>query len=274
MKKQLLAITLLALALGTAACSSKSEETTAQTTVAETTAQTTEATEESTEEETEEEVEEDSMSGTITAIDGDILTISSDGDDSEKKYDISGAVVTKQFDFAEGDQVYVVFPAETTDDPVPVIELEVEVSVIGENMDPFVEGVIKDATNNTITLEVDGEEYTLLKTNAYVVAQDGITVDKTATVTYVGDLEDEAVAVKIVMEDSYDTPEAEINAFIGEAVQVDENNIVLEAGNGDFYTFYSDDIDFTQYSVGQTLQISYDGTISGKDIDATEVIVK
>lgn len=270
MKKQILAVTLMALVLGTTACSSKATETTAapETTVAETTAA------ETTEEETEEEIEEDSMSGVITAVDGDILTIKSDGDDSEKDYDISEANVTRQFDFAEGDQVYLTFPAETAEDPVPVIELEVEISVIGESMDPFVEGVITAADDDTITLEVDGEEYALTRSNAYVVAKDGIAVDGTATVTYVGDLDDSPVAVKIVMEDSYDTPDAEINAFIGDVAQVEEDNVVLEAKNGDFYTFYSDDIDFTEYSVGQTLQITYTGKISDKDIAAVEVTVK
>lgn len=271
MKKQILAVTLMALALGTTACSGKATETTAapEATVAETTAAA-----ETTEEETEEEIEEDSMSGVITAVDGDILTIKSDGDDSEKNYDISKANVIRQFDFAEGDQVYLTFPAETAEDPVPVMELEVEISVIGESMDPFVEGVITAVDDDTITLEVDGEEYTMTKSNAYVVAKDGITAGGTATVTYVGELEDSPIAVKIVMEDSYNTPDAEINAFIGDVAQVGEGNIVLEAKNGDFYTFYSDDIDFTKYSVGQTVQITYTGKISDKDISAVEVTVK
>lgn len=270
MKKQILAVTLTALVLGVTACSGKTEETTAaqETTAAETTAA------ETTEEETEEEVEEDSMSGVITAVDGDILTIKSDGDDSEKNYDVSGASVIKQFDFAEGDQVYVVFPAETTEDPVPVIELEVEVSVIGESMDPSVEGTVTKTDGDTLTLQVDGQDYIMTSGNAYVVSQDSIAAGDTVTVTYAGDLDDEPVAVKIVAEDSYNTPDAEINAFIGDVAQVEDGSIVLEAKNGDFYTFYSDAIDFTQYSVGETLQISYDGKISEKDIAALDVTVK
>jgi len=273
MKKQLIAVTLLALALGTAACSGKSEETSAPTTAA-TEAATTESTTEAATDHSEEEIEEDSMSGTITAVDGNILTIQSDGDDSEKNYDVSNASVTKQFDFAEGDQVYLTFPAESSDDPIPVIELEVEISAIGENMDPSIEGEIKSTGDHTITIEADGEEYTLTTGNAYVVAKDGIAAGKTATVTYIGELDDEAVAVKIVTEDSYDTPEAEANAFIGKVAQIEDGNIVLEADNGDFYTFYSDEIDFSQYSSGQTLQITYTGKISGKDITAVEVTKK
>lgn len=269
MKKSILAVTLMALVLGVTACSSKSAE---PETTAATEAPTTAP--ETTEEETEEEIEEDSFSGVITAVDGDLLMIKSDGDDSEKEYDVSNAVVTKQFDFEEGDQVYVVFPAETTEDPVPVIELEVEVSVIGESMDPSVEGIVKDAANSTLTLEVDGEEYTMASGNAYVVAQNGITVDKNATVTYIGDLDDEPIAVKIVMEDSYNTPDADINAFIGEVAQVEEDNIVLMADNGDFYTFFADGIDFTEYSVGQTVQVTYVGRVSGKDITATSIEAK
>ena len=92
MKKRILAASLLVLALGLSACSSKKEEpaTTAATEAATTAAETTTAPE--TEEETEEEdVEEDYIMGYITAIDGDILTIQIDGEDVEKKYDTKDA---------------------------------------------------------------------------------------------------------------------------------------------------------------------------------------
>ena len=75
------------------------------------------------------------------------------------------------------------------------------------------------------------------------------------------------------MEDSYDTPEAEINAFIGTVAQVNEDGtgIVLESQDGDFFTFVSDSIDFTEFEEDQTLQITYTGSISAKEIPAVEV---
>lgn len=273
MKKTLLVTAIVALAIGATACSKKAEtETTAVTTEATTAA----VTEESTEESTEEEVEEDYMSGIITAIDGDILTIKNDDGDAEQKYDISKAEVNNEFPLTVGDWLDITFPAETTEDPIPVITVEVLESIIAQTTDPSVEGKITDATMNTITIEVDGEEYSMSRANAYVVAADGITVDKNATVTYLGDLDDEPMALKIVMEDSYDTPDAEINAFIGDVVQIGEegDNIVLESANGDFFTFVSNDIDFSAYKEGQTVEIQYNGTAGSKEIDAVKVTVK
>ena len=259
MKKTTLAIAMLAIMLGTAACSSTGKDT--ATTAAPSAEASTEAvteTESQEEEEQgeEEDVEEDSITGEITAIDGDILTVRSDDDDSEKNYDLSKAEITQEFPFAEGDLVDIIFPYETTEDPVPVIALEVLESVIGQNADPSATGKVTEITDTTLTLELEeGESYTLSIANAYIVSKEGIKADSEATVT----------------EDSYDTAEAELSAFIGKVAQNEEDNIVLESAEGDFYTFVSDDIDFSAYSTGDTLQIFYTGTITDKEISADKV---
>jgi len=275
MKKRLLAVSLLALALGVSACSSKPAETTAAPTTeaAATEAATTEAaaTEETTEEE---EIEEDYMTGYITAMEDTVLTVKNDEDDTEKKYDISDAEITHEFALSEGDWVEIAYPSETTEDPVPVIALEVLESEIGKNIDPSVEAVLEDVAEDTITIkDEDGESYTLEKSNAYVVSKADLAAGQTVTVTYLGDLDDEAMAVKIVAEDSYDTPEAELFAFTGKVVQIndDEGSIVLESAQGDFFTFVSDEIDFSEYSEGDVITVVYTGTISAKDIPAVEV---
>ena len=278
MKKTLLATAILALAVSSAACSRKADTeaaTTASATVAETATEAA-AEADSTAASEDAEAEEDYMSGLITKIDGDILTVKNDEDDTEKNYDISGAEVTQEFPFAEGDWVEICYPAETTEDPVPVITLEVLDSVIAMNTDPSEEGTVVDATMNNITIEVDGENYTLSTANAYIVGANGIQVDKKATVTYVGELDDEAMAVKVVMEDSYGTPEAEINAFVGEVAQLSEEgeSVVLESAEGDFYTFVSEDVDFSEYAEGDILQIEYTGTITAKEVPAVNVIKK
>lgn len=273
MKKTILAMAMFAIMLGTAACSSKKQDvtTTAATTEA-TSESTTEEESESTKEDANEEVEEDFMTGEITAINGDILTVKSDDDDSEKNYDLSQAEVTQEFPFSEGDLVEITFPYETTKDPIPVIALDVLESVIGMNTDPSAVGKITEATDTTLTLELeDGESYTISIANAYIVAQNGISVDKEATVTYIGDLDDNAMATKVIMEDSYDTAEADLNAFVGKVVQKEENNIVLESAEGDFFTFVSNDLDFSEYNNGDTLQIFYTGTITEKEIAAEKI---
>lgn len=275
MKKKLLITTMLVLALSATACSKKVDETTAapETT---TEAATTEATTAAAETAEEEDIEEDYMSGVITKFTDTLLTIKNDDDGTEKDYDISKAEVVQEFPFAEGDWVEVSFPAETTEDPVPAIHVEVMESVIAATTDQSVEGIVEDATMNTLTLKVeDGTSYSFTTSNAYVVGKDGIRVDQKATVTYIGDVEDtdpNPLAVKIVMEDSYNTPEAELNAFSGEVAQIEEGSIVLESADGDFYTFVAEDLDLSSYKVGDTVQVFYTGTITEKAIPATRIV--
>lgn len=272
MKKKVLVTLVLALSLSAAtACSKKAEETAPTTTEA-----TTEApTEETTEEETEAEIEETSMTGVIVSFTDTILIVKDDSDDTEKEFDYSKAEVTREFPFSEGDEIEIIYPDGTAKTPIPAISVEVYTSVIGENSDPYVEGTVKDATTNTITLELeDGESYTFGKTNAYIVAKDGILVDKKATVTYIGDIDDDPLAVKVVTEDSYGSADADKFAFIGQVAKIEDESVVLQAEDGDFYTFVSDEYDFSDYSIGDNLQITYTGTITAKEIPAVKVVKK
>lgn len=266
MKKALLITAIAAVSISAAACSSKK--------TAETTAAPTETT--AAETSSEAETDEDYTSGIITAIDGDILTVKDDYDDTETKYDISGAEVTKQFPLSEGDWVDITFPADSTEDPVPAIAMEVTSSMLEQTMDPVADGTIKEVASDSMTLEVDGEEYKVLTGNAYVVGKDGIKADAEAEVTYLGDLDDEPLAIKIVMADAKDSDDAKINAFVGKVAQIGEDgdHIVLEAQTGDFFTFVSDDTDFSQYAEGDTLQIQYDGSINDKEIQAVKITKK
>ena len=266
MKKALLITAIAAVSISAAACSSKKPAETTAAPVETTAAETT----------TVAETNEDYTSGIITAIDGDVLTVKDDYDDEERKYDISGADVTNEFPLTEGDWVDITFQADSTEDPVLAIAVEVTSSVLEQTMDPVAEGTIKEVTSDTMTLEVDGEEYKILTGNAYVVGKDGIKADADAEVTYLGDLDDEPLAIKIIMADAKDSDDAKINAFVGKVAQIGEDgdHIVLEAQTGDFFTFVSDDTDFSQYAEGDTLQIQYDGSINDKEIQVVKITKK
>ena len=266
MKKALLITAIAAVSISAAACSSKKPAETTAAPVETTAAETTTAAEPN----------EDYTSGIITAIDGDVLTVKDDYDDEERKYDISGADVTNEFPLTEGDWVDITFQADSTEDPVLAIAVEVTSSVLEQTMDPVAEGTIKEVASDTMTLEVDGEEYKILTGNAYVVGKDGIKADADAEVTYLGDLDDEPLAIKIVMADAKDSDDAKINAFVGKVAQIGEDgdHIVLEAQTGDFFTFVSDDTDFSQYAEGDTLQIQYDGSINDKEIQVVKITKK
>ena len=146
----------------------------------------------------------------------------------------------------------------------------------GSDVCSFADGTVKDVASDSMTLEVDGEDYKVLTGNAYVVGKDGIQAGAAAEVTYLGDLDDEPLAIKIVMNDAKDTDEAQIDAFVGKVAQLGEDgdHIVLEAQTGDFFTFVSDSIDLSQYAEGDTLQIQYDGSINDKEIKAVKITKK
>ncbi|MCD8082753.1 MAG: hypothetical protein LUE86_04280 [Clostridiales bacterium] len=265
MKKVYLIIAAMLLAVSAGACSKSGSNSAPETTAA--------ATEAATEDEDSEDIDEDYVDGLITAINGNVLTIQNDEDGAEADYDISEAEVTQEFDLSEGDWVEVVFLEGSSDDPIPAISLEVLESVIGENSDPSVEGKVVDATNEHLVLEVEGEQYSINTANAYIVGEDGIRVDQKATVTYLGDLDDEPMAAKVVMQDSYDSDEAEQFAFVGEVAQVGEDgdSIILESAEGDFFTFVAAEgtkIEFEDFEEGDILRIFYSGSIAAKEIPA------
>lgn len=268
MKKALFVTAIAALSISAAACSKKTD--TAPSTTAAPTAETTVETVSG------EDVDEVYTSGIIIGIEGDILTVKDDFDESKKKYDISRAEVIKDYPLSEGDWLDITYPEGSTEEPIPAIAIEITTSMIEQSLDPQAEGKIIDASMGTVTLETNDETYTFLSANAYIVAKDGIKTDENATIYYLGELDDEPMALKIVMEDSYDTPEAEKNAFVGEVAQVAQSGkeIVLQSSVGDFYTFVSNNIDFKQYSESQTLQIEYTGSISDKEIAAVSVTKK
>ncbi len=275
-KKTLLLAAVAVLSISAAACSKKEEPAPTTAATEASTEATTEATMEAAAEASTEEVSEEYMSGILTKIDGDILTIKSDEDNTERTYNIADAELINDFPLAEGDWVDVTFEEGATEEPIPVMILEVTVSMIEQNSDPVAEGTVVDATMNTLILEVDGEEYTLDTANAYIVGKNGILVDNQCKVSYLGFLDDDPIVTKVVMEDSYDAPEAEINAFIGTVAQVGQegDSIVLETASGDFFTFVNSDIDFGAYKEGQTVQITYNGSIGDKEIAATAITEK
>ena len=46
--------------------------------------------------------------------------------------------------------------------------------MLEQSMDPVADGTVKDVASDSMTLEVDGEDYKVLTGNAYVVGKDGI----------------------------------------------------------------------------------------------------
>ena len=64
---------------------------------------------------------------------------------------------------------------------------------------------------------------------------------------------------------------AEISAFKGTIVQIEDESMVLESAQGDFFTFVSSELDFSAHTEGEEVTVVYTGSISVKDIPAVEI---
>lgn len=280
-KRKLLAVMFITMALGMTACSKKTDvETSAQAASTEaTTAETTAETESETETESEV-VDEDYVDGTITAISGKIITVKNDEDEKETKYDLTDAQVNNEFDLTEGDWVEVIFAEGATGDVIPAIRLEVLTSILEESMDASITGTIEEASADTIKIKDEaGESFDISIVNAYVVSKDGVKQGIEATVTYLGDLGDEEtlpMGIKIVTEDSYDSDEAKLNAISGTVSQVFEGVLTLELADGSQFNFNSEDgsVDINTFKSGDTVTFTYEGSLAAKIVPITGVINK
>lgn len=276
MKKRILAVTLLTMALGLSACSSNKPAETATTAETTTAAQTTQAAVTDTETESGEEAEESYVEGTITKIDGDIVTIKNNEDDKEQSYDLSEAEINSDYELSVGDEVEVVFAEGASGDIIPALALDVYTSVIEENTDPSVTGTIEKAENDRLELKSeDGETYQLSTANSYIVSKGGLVSGVNAKITYLGDLDDTdpiPMAIKIVTEDSYDSKEASMNAFRGTVSKIDGNNFVAETKDGNYFSCSAEDsVDLSSIDEGDDVLISYTGPLTAKIIAVTGI---
>lgn len=267
MKKTLLMLTMVSMTMIAAGCSHKVSETSAATETAENT-----ISEETDEDGTDEDIaEETDVYGTITKIDGNILTISGDEDLTEKNYDISSAEITREYDLAVGDYVYVEFIADGSD-PLSASVLEVEASALSEIMDANISGTVVSYADGLLTLDTNNEEYTFASGNAFIVTKNGVKEGDDAVVTYIGALDDEPMAVKVVTADAADSEDADKSALSGTVVDINEDaeTITLQLDNEDFYTFqYFDDL--SGFSKGNTVRIYYEGKTTDRGLEALDI---
>lgn len=277
MKKQTLALAMIAVAVALGACSPKKETLETTTAVETTTASETTTAAETTVDpakESTEEVVEDYAAGTIVKVEGNTLTIQDEFEEIEKTFDISDASIIKLFPLTVGDYVEVVFPEGAAGDVVEALKVEVLEAVLAESEDPMMIGTITEAGGGTLTIEDgNGESYSFTTINAYEVSGDGGLVEGTEVqVTYLGELDDESLmAIKIVTEDKYDSKEAALNAFVGDVDSAKKGILVLISESEDYLTFTSAKLDFTKFKEGDTVKVTYEGSISAKEIPATAV---
>lgn len=272
MKKQYLAVTFLAVALGLTACSSKKADTET------TTAQAVESTEAA----SSETIEEEYYYGYVSLVEDKIITVTDD-EGNIAKFDVTDAQITGTDQIGEGDEVEVGYTGELSEDVTKSTSVDIMTSAAEEareeetaDDDLIIEGTIESADDKTITLKTDAGSYTLNSIIAQKVTKDGIKAGAEAEVTYYGDLEDpddQAVATRIITADAKDSDEAQKKTLSGTAAEVESDYIVLDTADPDntLFSFVGEEGMFDGINVGDTVTVIYDGTLTDKMITAQGV---
>jgi len=271
MKKQYLAITGLAVALGITACSSKPAETAAPAAAA-TTAESAPA---------EEELEENYFYGYVDSVTGDMVTITSDNG-TTAKFDVSKAEISGAEEIGVGDEIEILFLGDISSDTTEAKSVEIITSAAAEaeekaaeEQDQAVSGTIEAADDDTVTLKTEDGTYTFNGKIAQRVTKNGIKAGVKAEVTYYGDLEDQEdkpVATRIVTEDAADSAEAKEYTLTGKVAEVNADFVVIDTKDPDntLFTFSGSGM-FDGLAVGDTVTVIYEGTLTDRTIMAVGV---
>ena len=297
MKKRVLAVAVLAIAASIAACSSgkKTQDTTSaaqessvdssesgeSSADSETLAvEESQSGESQAQESTEEEPEEDYYSGTVTAINGKVITLKGE-DGTEAKFDITNTQFSDDTQLGVGDEIDVTFygtlskdttKAEFIDIVVSAAELAKEAAA--EEEDPVVTGTIEKVDGSILTLNTDEGLFSFDTSIAQKVTKGGIVAGVEAEVTYYGDpedAEDRAMATRIVTEDAMDSEDANMYTLTGTVVEASSESVILETADKDksVFNFIGEAGMFDGLNKGDTATVIYEGTLTAKTIQAT-----
>lgn len=274
MKRQYLAVAVLAMALGMTACSSGNKETTAATTTA------AETTKEADVSANAEDVEEEYFYGFVGDIKDKVITVKDD-EGKEVKFDVSGAGLEGAEEIGTGDEVEVVYAGELSADVTKAMSVDIVTSAAAEaaeaaaaEEDAVVSGTIEKADDSTLTLKTDEGTYTFNSKIAQKVSVGGIKAGVEADVTYYGDLEDETdkpVATRIITEDALDSEDAKVSTLTGKVAEVGADYVVIDTTDPEntLFTFLGEDGMFDSIKKGDTATVVYEGTLTDKTITAT-----
>lgn len=293
MKRTCLILIAACLVLGNTACSSKNTETSAAETTAgapESEAQEKESTlagdkeggketkeEKETAEETAAEtkavIEKEAVTGRVTEIEKNLITIMSQ-DDLEYQFDIKDAETKSDLEVGEGDEIQVVF---LNDEEEEVKKAEsyliiTSMSMVGD-MDPAVSGIVQRVDGETITIEAgSGKSYRFSTKIAQIVdGGEGITAGEYAEVTYMGSPADEK-ALRVVMEKASGDAEATYYSLTGNLAQASDSSVTITVADGSAFTFpLGENVYVSDFEAGEELEVIYEGSVTNNNAVAIVV---
>lgn len=124
----------------------------------------------------------------------------------------------------------------------------------------YLSGTVTDATMNNITVDWNGENFTLLKTDDTVVAGD-VSLGSTVIICYTGKITDGAEVIDI-SEVAPDVESDEVKFITGVVVDATMNNITIENDDHQYTILKDDDTISDDVAIGDVVKIYHKGSYS------------
>ncbi len=133
----------------------------------------------------------------------------------------------------------------------------------------YITGTVKDASMNNLTVEWNGRDYTILKTDKTTVEGDVI-VGATVRVYHTGNIDDgvEAIDISVV---APELANSDIKYITGKVIDASMNTIVIENGGHQYSVLKDDDTKSDNVAVGDTVRVYHKGSYSDGMV-ATSII--
>ncbi len=133
----------------------------------------------------------------------------------------------------------------------------------------YITGTVTDVSMNNITVEWNGRNYTILKTDKTTVEGDVI-VGATVRVYHTGDIDDgvEAIDISVV---APELANSDIKYITGKVVDASMNTIVIENGGHRYSVLKDDNTKSDNVAVGDTVRVYHKGSYSDGMV-ATSII--
>ncbi len=127
-------------------------------------------------------------------------------------------------------------------------------------------GTVVDASMNTLTVEIDGQDYTVNIADAQHEYANGIQTGNTVTITYIGDLSDSDVQI-IKVEDADPNTSSSGAVYTGEITDATMNTITIQTDDGANMTFNTSDAqnDVGDLEIGLQVSVVADATASASN---------
>lgn len=129
------------------------------------------------------------------------------------------------------------------------------------------EGTVLDVSMNTITVEANGQEYTLNVMDAEHEYANGIQTGNTVAVTYVGSLEEPENLIVLKVQDSDPNESAKNAQFVGEIVDATMNTLTIRTEDDAVMTFMKEDADVNLDSVQVGLKVKVTADMTASEAD-------